>query len=47
MAEGISRAELLNDLVSYNERHNEAKGGEQFRRPQPQPFMELRCRRPD
>ena len=36
----------LEDLVSYNEKHNEANGEEQPRRRQRQQHLELRCRRP-
>ncbi len=35
----------LRDLVSYNEKHNEANGEENKRRREPQPVVELRCRR--
>ncbi len=37
----------LNDLVSYNDKHNEANGEDNQRRPLPQPFLELRRRRAD
>ena len=37
----------LNDLVSYNEKHNEANGEEQPRRRQQQLQLQLRRRRPD
>ena len=33
----------LNDLVSYNDKHNEANGEDQQRRPLPQPLLELRA----
>ena len=37
----------LHDLVSYNEKHNEANGDGQPRRREPQPELELRRRRAD
>ena len=37
----------LNDLVSYNQKHNEAEPGEQPRRQQRQQLVELRRRRAD
>ncbi len=36
----------LADLVSYNEKHNEANGEDKSRRRKPQPVVELRCRGP-
>jgi len=32
----------LNDLVSYNDKHNDANGRREPRRRQSQPFLELR-----
>ena len=34
----------LRDLVSYNEKHNQANGENNQRRREPQPVLELRCR---
>ena len=36
----------LNDLVSYNEKHNDANGEDNRRRGEPQPVLEPRRRRP-